>query len=56
VARKLCAAGARLYLVVRHGGRARDVFERYSIQGEVIEADLSSEPAPDGIYRRMIRR
>src|SRR5436190_10843633 len=53
VARKLCEAGSYPYLVVRDAARARDIFERYDVRGEVIEADLLDPAALPEIYNRI---
>jgi nucleoside-diphosphate-sugar epimerase len=53
VARKLCEAGSHPYLVVRDAPRARDIFARYNIRGEVIEADLLDPVAIEGIYNHI---
>ena len=49
VARKLCAAGARTYLVVRDPASA----ERSGISGEFVKADLSDTAAVREIYTRV---
>ena len=53
VARKLCAAGACAYLVVRDPASAAGTFARYEISGEIVEADLSDTAAVGEIYRRI---
>jgi nucleoside-diphosphate-sugar epimerase len=45
VARQLCAAGARPWLVVRDAAAAEAIFRRYEIQGAVAELDLTHQPA-----------
>jgi UDP-glucose 4-epimerase len=53
VARKLCAAGACAYLVVRDPASAAGNFARYEISGEIVEADLSETATVGEIYRRI---
>ena len=53
VASRLCAAGAHPFLIVRDAARARDIFERYGVRGDVIEADLSDTAEICALYNRL---
>jgi nucleoside-diphosphate-sugar epimerase len=53
VARKLCAAGACAYLVVRDPASAAGTFAQYEISGEIVEADLFDTATAGEIYRRI---
>jgi UDP-glucose 4-epimerase len=53
VARKLCAAGACTYLIVRDRERAATTFAKYGVSGEVLEAGLSVTGVLGEIYSRI---
>jgi UDP-glucose 4-epimerase len=53
VARKLSQAGARTYLVVRDRAAARNLFEEYALQGEIIETDLLDLAELRAIYQHI---
>ncbi len=42
VARSLCLCGAHVYLVVRNRASANEIFTKYGVQGEIVEADLTN--------------
>ncbi len=51
VARALCSRRAKLFLVVRDRSSAEPVFERYGVQGEILELDLEKPEAVDHLYQ-----
>lgn len=52
-ARKLCAAGAKVYLPVREKAAARSVFAEYRIAGEIFELDLLDAKAVGELIRQI---
>ncbi len=52
-ARKLCAAGAKVYLPVREKAAARSVFAEYGIAGEICELDLLNTDAVGELIRQI---
>ncbi len=52
-ARKLCAAGAKVYLPVRDIAAAKSVFAEYGIAGEICELDLLNEKAIGELIRQI---
>jgi UDP-glucose 4-epimerase len=50
VARSLCTQGASVYLVVRNRPRAREIFFRYGIWGEILEVDLGDTGAVKRLF------
>jgi UDP-glucose 4-epimerase len=53
VARKLCAAGACTYLVVRDPESAATTFAQHGVSGELLEADLSVTGVLGEVYTRI---
>jgi UDP-glucose 4-epimerase len=53
VSRKLCAAGACPYLVVRDPESAATTLSQYGVSGELLEADLSNTSVLGEIYSRI---
>ncbi|HYQ72183.1 MAG TPA: NAD-dependent epimerase/dehydratase family protein, partial [Gammaproteobacteria bacterium] len=54
VARMLCRCGADISLPVRDAGTAGAIFDRYEIEGDLIETDLGCDPdALETVYRRV---
>ncbi|MGE0126702.1 MAG: NAD-dependent epimerase/dehydratase family protein [Blastocatellales bacterium] len=52
VARNLCEQGARLFLIIRDCARAKEIFSRYDIHGEIVEIDLTHS----GALRELIEK
>jgi nucleoside-diphosphate-sugar epimerase len=53
VAHKLCQQKARVHLIVRNRAAAKQVFDRYGIQGEVSEVDLGDLSAVQRVFERV---
>ncbi len=53
VARVLCEAGAKVFLPVRGSGAVADVFDKYSIDGDICELDLLDAQSVLSLYREI---